>query len=230
MKKSLLVLFLACSLILAGCSSSSDSESSNQSNSDSAKPREAIIKNGKTVCDEPALDPNKSYSVEFNTTMGSFTVELDVKNAPVSTAHLVALVKSGFYDGLTFHRVVTDFVIQGGDPNGDGTGSSDCSVISEEPQREYKQGDFAWAKGGADPAGKAGSQFFIVTGESNSQSVSFLSQKTVGVDDDVPKIQYGFAGSISEGLDVALAIEGLSTGSDGPPSETVTISSAQLKS
>ena len=230
MKKMIISLSLTFSLILTGCSSSNDSATNSDSKSESALPREAIIKNGKTVCDEPALDENKEYSVEFDTTMGSFTVDLDVKNAPVSTAHLAALVKSGFYDGLTFHRAVPGFVIQGGDPNGDGSGSSECSVISEEPQREYKQGDFAWAKGENDPAGKAGSQFFIVTGESNSQSVSFLSQKSQGAVDEFPKIQYGFAGTVSKGLDVALAIEGLSPGGDGPPKEIVTISSAKLKS
>lgn len=179
---------------------------------------------------KPALDASKNYRVEFETTMGPFTVELDVENAPVSTAHLAALVKSGFYGGLTFHRVVRDFVIQGGDPNGDGSGSSDCSVISEEPPRDYQQGDFAWAKGGNDPAGTAGSQFFIITGSDNSQSVAFLNQKSQGADDDFPKIQYGYAGKVVEGLDTALAIEGLAEVSDGPPSEIVTINSIKLKS
>lgn len=212
MKK--IVLFVALVvLITAACSStSSDKES---------KPK------NKTSCGEKYLDKNKDYSVTFETSKGDIVVGLDVKNAPESTAHLAALVEDGFYDGLTFHRVVPDFVIQGGDPNGDGTGGPKCSVVSEEPPGgQYKQGDFAWAKAGTEPAGTAGSQFFLVTGETNSQGVNFLSQP-----DSSGKLSYGYAGVIEKGLDVALAIEALAPPSgDGAPTELVTISKAVLKS
>ncbi len=228
MKKIIISTLLVSLLILSGCSSSD--KSNGNKTSESTKPQAGILKDGKTVCGDPALDVNTTHTVEFNTTKGSFTVELDVKNAPVSAAHLAALVKSGFYDGLTFHRVIKDFMIQGGDPNGDGTGSSDCSVISETPPRDYDQGDFAWAKTGTDPAGTAGSQFFIITGTSNSPSVAFLNQKTQAQNDDVAKIQYGYAGTVTKGIDVVLAIEALSTGDEGIPSETITISNAKLNS
>lgn len=221
MKKSLLIFILSASILLVGCSSSSEKVevSTTQAKSESTK----------NTCDEPSLDASKTYDVVFETSKGSFTVELDVKNAPISSAHLAALVNEGFYDGLTFHRVVPDFVIQGGDPLGNGTGGYKCSVISEEPPRPYEQGDFAWAKGGADPAGSASSQFFIVTGSNHSPSVQSLGTKQLGSDGS-SKIQYGYAGKVISGLDVALAIEALAPGNDGEPTEKVTITSAKLNS
>lgn len=221
MKKTLLIFILTASIMLVGCSSSSKKaeESTTQAKSDSTK----------KTCDEPSLDESKTYNVVFKTSKGSFSVELDVKNAPIGSAHLAALVKEGFYDGLTFHRVVPDFVIQGGDPLGNGTGGYKCSVISEEPPRPYKQGDFAWAKGGADLAGSASSQFFIVTGSDDSPSVQFLGSKQLG-SDGTSKIQYGYAGKVISGLDVALAIEALAPGGDGEPTEKVTITSVKLNS
>lgn len=218
-------------LSLAGCSSESKdaSKSDTSKKSDSSKTADTS-KDGKTNCGEELLDPSKKYQVVFETSKGSFTVDLDVKNAPISTAHLASLVEAGFYDGLIFHRVVPDFVIQGGDPLGNGSGSSDCSVVSEEPPRPYKQGDFAWAKSGAEPAGTAGSQFFIVTGADDAPSVEFLGSKQLQ-DDGTSKINYGYGGTVSEGLEVALAIEDLAPATgDGEPTEKVTILSAKLKS
>lgn len=210
--KKIVIIILSITLFITACSSDTKN---------SAK---------MTSCKEPFLDTSNSYTVEFTTTKGTFSIALDAKNYPVSSAHLAALVKSGFYDGLTFHRVVPDFVIQGGDPNGDGTGSSKCKVISEEPKRNYKQGDFAWAKAADDPAGTAGSQFFIVTGKADSRNVQFLNSKSPDVD-GTERLSYGYAGYVSEGLDTVLAIEALATeGSDGPPSEVVTITKAKLKS
>ncbi|MFN8015853.1 MAG: peptidylprolyl isomerase [Acidimicrobiia bacterium] len=218
MKKILLSVCLSFVLVITMASCS---------NSDEVKESQAITE---TSCGEKILDPAKKYDAVFETTKGTIVVTLDVKNAPISTAHLASLIKSGFYNGLTFHRVVTDFVIQGGDPKGDGTGSSKCKVISEEPPKSYVQGDFAWAKASTEPAGTAGSQFFIVTGKNDSRSVEFLNQKTPDIDGKL-KIQYGYAGKVTKGLDVALAIEALSNGtSDSKPTETVKIIKASLKS
>ncbi len=213
---------------MSGCSSNSKSDDTEKSTTTSTEATTTTTAVPSTSCGEPLLDASKNYSVVFNTSKGSFTVALDVKNAPTSTAHLAALIQSGFYNNLTFHRVVPDFVIQGGDPNGNGSGSSQCSVISEEPPRPYKQGDFAWAKGGNDPAGKAGSQFFIVTGGADSPSVTFLGEKAQQSDGS-SKIEYGYAGSVVAGLDVALKIESLAPAvGDGAPIEKVTITSTEL--
>ena len=65
------------------------------------------------------IDPTKTYTATITTTCGDIDVTLDAKNAPKSVNNFVFLAKQGFYDGLTFHRVAKDFVIQGGDPKGD---------------------------------------------------------------------------------------------------------------
>jgi cyclophilin family peptidyl-prolyl cis-trans isomerase len=111
------------------------------------------------------LDPAKTYVVHVRTNCGEIEIRLDVRDSPRITASFVHLVRLGFYDGLTFHRVVAGFVIQGGDPNGDGSGGPGYTVVEPPPANlQYTQGVVAMAKSESDPAGAAGSQFFIVTG------------------------------------------------------------------
>ena len=68
------------------------------------------------------IDKNKSYQAKISTTMGDITIELFAKDAPITVNNFVFLAKDKFYDGLTFHRVIKDFMIQTGDPLGNGTG------------------------------------------------------------------------------------------------------------
>lgn len=111
------------------------------------------------------LDPAKRYVVQLTTNCGKIDVQLDVRSAPAIAASFVYLVRMGFYNDLTFHRVVANFVIQGGDPNGDGSGGPGYTVIERPPASlRYTKGTVAMAKAATDPAGAAGSQFFIVTG------------------------------------------------------------------
>ncbi|HEX5095878.1 MAG TPA: peptidylprolyl isomerase [Acidimicrobiia bacterium] len=145
-----------------------------------------------------SIDENKTYTATIETSCGNIKVELDAKNAPKGVNNFVTLAKSGFYDGLTFHRAVTDFVIQGGDPNGDGSGNPGYSTVTELPADGYPLGTLAWAKTGTAPAGSAGSQFFVVT----SDHPSALEQKQ----DD--KYQYGAFGKVTEGIEIAKKIEG----------------------
>src|SRR3954469_156189 len=113
----------------------------------------------------PPLDAGKSYTVTMKTNEGTFAFSLDVKDSPNTTASFAYLVKQGFFDGLTFHRIVPGFVIQGGDPKGDGTGGPGYSTVDTPPEQEglYKKGVVAMAKAGDEPPGPAGSQFFVVT-------------------------------------------------------------------
>ncbi len=98
------------------------------------------------------------------TNCGPIAIQLDVKRAPQTAASFAYLVRRGFYNGLTFHRVAANFVIQGGDPNGDGSGGPGYSIVERPPQDlHYTLGTVAMAKTGADPSGASGSQFFIVT-------------------------------------------------------------------
>ena len=87
--------------------------------------------------------------------------------APKTTSSFAHLVQTGYYNDLTFHRVVPDFVIQGGDPKGDGTGGPSWQIVEPPPANlRYTRGVVAMAKGSTAPAGTSGSQFFIVTGSS----------------------------------------------------------------
>lgn len=112
------------------------------------------------------LDPSKRYVAHLLTNCGDIDIQLDVRDAPKIAASFVYLVNMGFYDELTFHRVVAGFVIQGGDPNGDGSGGPGYTVVERPPSSlHYTKGIVAMAKSESDPAGSAGSQFFIVTGK-----------------------------------------------------------------
>lgn len=71
---------------------------------------------------EMQIDPKKKYVAHFKTSKGDFDVELFADKAPITVNNFVFLAREGFYDGLTFHRVIADFMIQGGDPDGRGTG------------------------------------------------------------------------------------------------------------
>ena len=160
---------------------------------------------GETAPTEP-LAAGKTYKLVFETSCGDFTVTLDQKSAPKTAASLVALAKSGFYDGTTFHRVVPGFVIQGGDPKGTGTGGPGYQTVDPPPlDTQYSEGVVAMAKGPVDPAGAAGSQFFVVTAP----------------DAGLPP-EYAVVGTVTEGMETVSAIEALGTG-DGPPSQPVVI-------
>lgn len=149
------------------------------------------------------IDPAKTYTARLETTCGVITVALDAANAPTSVNNFVFLAREGFYDGLPWHRASAGFVIQGGDPNGNGTGGPGYQVTSEPPpEGRYDVGSVAWAKAGNDPPGSAGSQFFVVTGPNGTSLAP----------------DYGWLGTVTEGLDVARTIESLAPPSgDGPP-------------
>jgi peptidyl-prolyl cis-trans isomerase B (cyclophilin B) len=110
------------------------------------------------------LDPSRSYVVTLATNCGTIAIQLAVAHAPKTTASFAYLVRRGFYNDLTFHRVAANFVIQGGDPNGDGSGGPGYTIVERPPANlQYVRGTVAMAKRDTDPAGASGSQFFIVT-------------------------------------------------------------------
>jgi peptidyl-prolyl cis-trans isomerase B (cyclophilin B) len=112
------------------------------------------------------LDPSKTYTAVVKTSCGEFSITLDVKRAPQTTASFAGLAEQHFYDGTTFHRIVPGFVIQGGDPAGDGSGGPGYSVEEAPPKNlQYRVGVVAMAKTGDEAPGTSGSQFFIVTGD-----------------------------------------------------------------
>jgi cyclophilin family peptidyl-prolyl cis-trans isomerase len=111
------------------------------------------------------IDPAKTYTAVVGTSCGSVEIELAAQTSPNTVNSFVFLAKRGFYNGLPIHRVVQDFAIQGGDPKGDGTGGPNYKTVDPPPADfKYVEGTVAMAKSGPEPAGTAGSQFFIVPG------------------------------------------------------------------
>src|SRR5918992_2422087 len=95
----------------------------------------------------PELEEGKTYRLAFKTNQGDFTIELDREQAPCTSASFVSLTEKGFFNGLTFHRIVPGFVIQGGDPKGDGSGGPGYQTVDEPPQdARYTKGVVAMAK------------------------------------------------------------------------------------
>ncbi len=169
-------LLLACTLFLAACGGGGDDEKA--ATPDATEAPAGTAEGGcETVpaaepkdveIDKPTaeLDPDKTYVARVLTNCGEFDITLDAKRAPKTGGSFKTLVDEGFYDGLPFHRIAAGFVIQGGDPKGDGTGGPGYSVTEAPPDDLiYEKGVVAMAKTGTEPAGTSGSQFFVVTGE-----------------------------------------------------------------
>jgi cyclophilin family peptidyl-prolyl cis-trans isomerase len=158
------------------------------------------------------VDPKAKYSANIETTEGSMVVSLDTCTQLWGANNFITLARKGFYDGTSFHRAAKDFVIESGDPKGDGSGGPGYSFVSELPAKGYKVGDLAYAKTGTDPAGTAGSQFFIITSD---KALTTFNAKPY---------QYGQFASLTSGLDVAQKIQGFAPESgDGKPTTDVKI-------
>ena len=138
------------------------------------------------------IDQTKKYSATVHTNRGDFVIALvDPKIAPQTVNNFVYLSENHFYDGLTFHRVVADFVIQGGDPLGNGTGGPAYKLPDESNPSKWPRGTAGMA---SSPAGVSGSQFFITLGDApfleTSGVYNHFGQITSGMD-VVDKVQVG---------------------------------------
>jgi cyclophilin family peptidyl-prolyl cis-trans isomerase len=133
------------------------------------------------------IDTNKLYQAVIGTAKGTITLCLQPLLAPATVNNFVVLARNHFYDGLTFHRVVRGFVVQGGDPKGDGTGGPGYSFADEPVKAAYTAGCLAMANAGPNTNG---SQFFICSA------------------DDTTKLQplYNLFGFVQGGYDVVLRI------------------------
>jgi len=158
---------------------------------------------GKLKAPTEKLSAAKTYTVTLKTNCGDVAIRLDVKRAPKTAASFASLVEKGFYDDLTFHRIVPGFVVQGGDPLGTGTGGSGYKVTEAPPSGlKYTKGIVAMAKGGDEAAGTSGSQFFIVTGD----------------DVGLPP-EYALVGTVTSGMDAVKKMEAAPVGSDAAAPE-----------
>ena len=190
--KKLTALFLSvamCGTLLAGCGSSKSDEA------------QASDTNETTA--EETTDASSEEDTELLTGLhhvtidvkdyGTISLELDADTAPISVTNFINLAKDGFYDGLTFHRIISGFMIQGGDPKGNGTGGSDQTIKGEfsengvENDIAHVRGTISMAR--ANDPDSASSQFFIVHEDS-----TFLDG------------QYAAFGHVTDGMDVVDAI------------------------
>lgn len=165
---------------------------------------------------------------------GIVTIELYEGDAPITVANFISLVEKGFYDGLTFHRIIESFMIQGGDPMGDGTGGADQDITGEFKMNGYDtgikhvEGTISMARSGSpyesylyagydvpmeylSPAfNSASSQFFIVT-ETSANNTASLDGK------------YAAFGRVTEGMEIIKQIAAVKTDADDKPLSPVTI-------
>ncbi|MEB8325391.1 peptidylprolyl isomerase [Dietzia kunjamensis] len=140
------------------------------------------------------LTDGVDYSAVITTDAGPVTVDLLEEKAPETVNNFVFLARNKYYEGITFHRVIPGFMIQGGDPQGTGSGGPGYEFADELPESgEYEIGSLAMANAGPDTNG---SQFFIVTGDSG-----------VSLPPD-----YSLFGTVTDGMDAVTAIE-----DDGSP-------------
>jgi cyclophilin family peptidyl-prolyl cis-trans isomerase len=196
--------------VLAACGGGGSDKSSSGTTTDS---------NGCTTVEQPkpeartvakptkGLDPSKSYAVTIQTNCGSFTIDLAVKTSPATTASFVSLARKGFFDHTIFHRIVPDYIIQGGDPTASGAGGPGYSTVDKPPATaRYTLGTVAMAKTQAEPPGTSGSQFFVVTAQ----------------DTQLPP-DYAVLGEVKDGLDTVTRIGALGDPATEQPTEIVEI-------
>ena len=203
-----LLLLLPLLVLLVGCGGDKSDSASGGSSMD------CEISGDKSKANLIDLDDGKTHSVAVKTNKGDFTFELATDTSPCTTASIAGLVEKGFFDGLTFHRIVPGFVIQGGDPEGTGSGGPGYSTVDAPPQdTRYEKGLVAMAKTQTEPAGTSGSQFFVVTGD----------------DVQLPP-DYAVLGHVTDGMDVVEKIGKLGNAADpsGAPTEKVTIDKMEL--
>lgn len=134
---------------------------------------------------EMTLEEGKAYKAIIKTSKGDITINLNATETPVTVNNFVYLANKGFYTDTIFHRIINGFMIQGGDPKGDGTGGPGYRFSDEPFDGEYKKGTIAMANAGPNTNG---SQFFIMH-----------------ADNPLPK-QYVIFGEVEEGLEVVDAI------------------------
>ena len=175
---------------------------------DGSAPKKREFKAEPPLC----IDLKKSYVATMVTSEGTMTFDLLTSRSPRTVNSFVFLARQKYFDGLTFHRVVKDFVLQGGDPKGNGSGGPGYSFADELPKAgEYKVGSLAMANSGPDTNG---SQFFVISGPNGASlppSYSYFGQLQAG-----------------KGEDIIKKIDELSPSGDGPPTKPVTITSMTI--
>jgi cyclophilin family peptidyl-prolyl cis-trans isomerase len=158
----------------------------------------------------PAADPATSYRAVFDTSAGEIQVELWADKAPATVGNFVGLARDGFYDDKIFHRVIKDFMIQGGCPQGTGTGGPGYTFADEINDRPLVRGVLAMANAGPNTNG---SQFFLITAD----ATPWLDGHHTGF------------GAVVEGHEVLEAIGTTATGRNDRPREEQRINTVRIE-
>ncbi|MGD6804343.1 peptidylprolyl isomerase [Rossellomorea aquimaris] len=245
MKKYLAIAAAAFLLLLSACGTSNEQEE-NQ-NTGSSQPEESEQETAEAVDDSDVVYPQLTDEIQENekavkmvTNMGDITIKLFPEQAPKAVENFMTHSKEGYYDGVIFHRVITDFMIQGGDPQGTGTGGE--SVWGEPFEDEFSKellnirGALSMANAGP---GTNGSQFFIVQNSSVDPS---LEQQMVQAGFGKKAIEtymerggtphldnkHTVFGQVIEGMDVVDEIAAVETGANDKPAEDVVIEKIEI--
>ena len=159
---------------------------------------------------EMGIDATKRYTATMNTSLGELVMSLDPIAAPRTVNNFVFLALNHYYDGVIFHRIIKNFMCQGGDPQGTGTGGPGYKFGDELPKpNQYKVGSLAMANAGPNTNG---SQFFIVSGSDGCR---------------LPP-QYSLFGQVVKGLDVLEKMQSVATGPGDRPETPVVINSVVI--
>jgi len=160
MKK--VTIFIVCAMLLSFAACKCKARQTTEESSNGSEIKEAKMTEIKAP-EKPDVDTTKKYTAVIKTEKGDIICELFAKDAPLSVTNFKTLADKNFYKGLTFHRVVPDFVIQGGDPDGTGAGGPGYTIPAEIGKKHIK-GALAWARTGdeVNPERRSsGSQFYI---------------------------------------------------------------------
>ena len=158
-----------------------------------------------------AIDPAKKYTATFNTSRGEIVCELFASDAPKTVNNFVFLAKEKFYDGTVFHRVIADFMVQGGDPTGTGRGGPGYKFEDETKANPNKHAPGTLSMANAGP-NTNGSQFFITVA-----ATPWLDNK------------HAIFGEVVEGLDNAIKISELPRGANDKPKVPVVVNSVRIE-
>lgn len=255
--KKFLFLTLASSLLLAACSTKTDttttsSEATASSSTDTASSSQYAKDLAYAINNPNANFPQLSTeiaeneaAVKIKTSLGDITIKLFPEEAPLAVENFLTHAKEGYYDNIIFHRVINHFMIQGGDPDGNGTGGQSIWAGKDESidagngfKNEISaflyniRGALAMANAGADTNG---SQFFINQNPADA-SGQLSSGKTPGKIIEAyknggnPSLDGGYTvfGQVIEGMDVVDKIASVETGSNDKPTTDVTIQSIEI--
>ncbi|HEX6724230.1 MAG TPA: peptidylprolyl isomerase [Gaiella sp.] len=214
MPRAAVIAVVALVVLTAGCGGSSSSGGSTEADSCEDVSAPAPREDGGGTAPTERLDAERTWTLRFDTSCGTFVVTLDLRSAPATAASLVSLAKSGYYDDTVFHRIVPGFVIQGGDPTQSGAGGPGYKTVDvPKANAAYTKGVVAMAKTADEPAGTSGSQFFVVTGD----------------DVGLPP-EYAVVGTVTEGMDVVERIDQLGDPTTEQPLQPVVIRSVTASS